>query len=181
MGGIIARSRARFSSGEQKCSNAPIEMIESEYPIRIERYGFVPDSCGPGRNRGGLSLVREWISKEAGGVPDVQEIRRQFWRDTPEQRRALEALEAEAEAAKEAGEFDDNSGRMHAFAKLQKMRAHLGRALHEVGFGGFIIDDHVPQLVDDTSWGHRGRAHATAARPPHASGGSASTVVRVPS
>ncbi len=35
------------------------------------------------------------------------------------------------------------------------------RALHEVGFGGFIIDDHVPQLVDDTSWGHRGRAHAT--------------------
>jgi mannonate dehydratase len=35
------------------------------------------------------------------------------------------------------------------------------RALHEVGFQGFIIDDHVPQLVDDTSWGHRGRAHAT--------------------
>jgi mannonate dehydratase len=30
-----------------------------------------------------------------------------------------------------------------------------------VGFSGFIIDDHVPQLVDDTSWGHRGRAHAT--------------------
>lgn len=35
------------------------------------------------------------------------------------------------------------------------------RALHEVGFAGFIIDDHVPQLVDDTAWGHRGRAHAT--------------------
>lgn len=35
------------------------------------------------------------------------------------------------------------------------------RALHEVGFQGFIIDDHVPQLVDDTGWGHRGRAHAT--------------------
>ena len=35
------------------------------------------------------------------------------------------------------------------------------RALHEVSFQGFIIDDHVPQLVDDTGWGHRGRAHAT--------------------
>jgi mannonate dehydratase len=35
------------------------------------------------------------------------------------------------------------------------------RALKESGFGGFIIDDHVPHLVDDTAWGHRGRAHAT--------------------
>ncbi|MEO7908122.1 MAG: mannonate dehydratase [Roseiflexaceae bacterium] len=35
------------------------------------------------------------------------------------------------------------------------------RALKEVDFGGFIIDDHVPQLIDDTGWGHRGRAHAT--------------------
>ena len=35
------------------------------------------------------------------------------------------------------------------------------RALKEVGFGGFIIDDHVPRLIDDTQWCHRGRAHAT--------------------
>jgi mannonate dehydratase len=35
------------------------------------------------------------------------------------------------------------------------------RALKEVGFSGFIIDDHVPALIDDTGWGHRGRAHAT--------------------
>jgi mannonate dehydratase len=35
------------------------------------------------------------------------------------------------------------------------------RALKESGFSGFIIDDHVPHLVDDTDWGHRGRAHAT--------------------
>ena len=34
-------------------------------------------------------------------------------------------------------------------------------ALKEVGFSGFLIDDHVPQLIDDTGWGHRGRAHAT--------------------
>jgi len=35
------------------------------------------------------------------------------------------------------------------------------RVLKEVGFSGFIIDDHVPALIDDTGWGHRGRAHAT--------------------
>ncbi len=35
------------------------------------------------------------------------------------------------------------------------------RALKQVGFSGFIIDDHVPQLIDDTGWSHRGRAHAT--------------------
>jgi mannonate dehydratase len=35
------------------------------------------------------------------------------------------------------------------------------RTLMEVGFEGFIIDDHVPQMVNDTGWGHRGRAFAT--------------------
>jgi mannonate dehydratase len=35
------------------------------------------------------------------------------------------------------------------------------RTLVEVGFDGFIIDDHVPKMVNDTGWGHRGRAFAT--------------------
>jgi mannonate dehydratase len=35
------------------------------------------------------------------------------------------------------------------------------RTLKEVNFTGFIIDDHVPHLVDDTEWAHRGRAHQT--------------------
>jgi mannonate dehydratase len=35
------------------------------------------------------------------------------------------------------------------------------RTLKEVGFTGFIIDDHVPRLVDDTDWNHRGRAFQT--------------------
>ncbi len=34
------------------------------------------------------------------------------------------------------------------------------RALHRVGFDGFLLDDHVPFMVDDTQYGHRGRAHA---------------------
>lgn len=35
------------------------------------------------------------------------------------------------------------------------------QALKQVNFTGFIIDDHVPRLIDDTEWCHRGRAHAT--------------------
>jgi N-methylhydantoinase B len=41
-------------------ANVPVEVIETDYPIRIERYGFVADTGGPGRFRGGLSLVREY-------------------------------------------------------------------------------------------------------------------------
>jgi N-methylhydantoinase B len=35
-------------------------MIESDYPIRIERYGFAPDTGGAGKYRGGLGVVREY-------------------------------------------------------------------------------------------------------------------------
>jgi len=32
------------------------------------------------------------------------------------------------------------------------------RTLKQAGFNGFLIPDHVPHMVDDTDWGHRGRA-----------------------
>jgi mannonate dehydratase len=35
------------------------------------------------------------------------------------------------------------------------------RTLKEVGFTGFIIDDHVPVMLDDSQWRHRGHAFAT--------------------
>lgn len=41
-------------------ANVPVEMIESDYPLRIERYGFAPDSGGAGNHRGGLGIVREY-------------------------------------------------------------------------------------------------------------------------
>jgi len=41
-------------------SNIPIEQAECEYPVRVERYGFVRDSGGAGKYRGGLALEREW-------------------------------------------------------------------------------------------------------------------------
>jgi mannonate dehydratase len=35
------------------------------------------------------------------------------------------------------------------------------KALDAAGFNGFILDDHVPHMVNDSPWGHRGRAYAT--------------------
>lgn len=38
----------------------PVEVYETKYPVRIGRYGFRPDSGGPGRSRGGCGLFREY-------------------------------------------------------------------------------------------------------------------------
>jgi N-methylhydantoinase B len=40
--------------------NIPIEQAECEYPVRIERYGLVRDSGGPGEHRGGMAVERQW-------------------------------------------------------------------------------------------------------------------------
>ena len=39
--------------------NIPAEIMEVEHPLRILRYGFLPDTGGAGRFRGGLSLHRD--------------------------------------------------------------------------------------------------------------------------
>ena len=41
-------------------ANVPIEFIEMDNPIRLEQYGLVRDTGGPGKFRGGLSIVREY-------------------------------------------------------------------------------------------------------------------------
>jgi mannonate dehydratase len=35
------------------------------------------------------------------------------------------------------------------------------KTLKDVNFDGFLIDDHVPCIIDDSDWNHRGHAHAT--------------------
>ncbi|UCF83680.1 MAG: hydantoinase B/oxoprolinase family protein [Desulfobacteraceae bacterium] len=39
--------------------NTPVEAAELENPVMIERYEFIPDSGGPGKYRGGISLRRD--------------------------------------------------------------------------------------------------------------------------
>lgn len=40
--------------------NTPVEVLESEFPVRVERYELATDSAGPGTFRGGLGTRREW-------------------------------------------------------------------------------------------------------------------------
>lgn len=49
-----------LSNPANVASNIPVEQAESEYPIRIERYGLVPDTGGPGKYRGGMAIERQW-------------------------------------------------------------------------------------------------------------------------
>ncbi len=44
----------------QNMSNMPVEIMEATYPLMIEEYALRPDSCGAGRNRGGLGVVRQY-------------------------------------------------------------------------------------------------------------------------
>jgi N-methylhydantoinase B len=40
--------------------NLPVEVFETNYPVKITQYAIRPDSAGPGRNRGGDGVVREY-------------------------------------------------------------------------------------------------------------------------
>jgi len=40
-------------------SNLPVEALETEYPLMVERYELVQDSCGSGRYRGGMGIRRD--------------------------------------------------------------------------------------------------------------------------
>ena len=41
-------------------ANTPIESIEANYPLQINRYGFIQNTEGAGEYRGGMGIVREF-------------------------------------------------------------------------------------------------------------------------
>jgi N-methylhydantoinase B len=41
-------------------ATVPAEMLEHEYPVVVEGFGFLPDSGGPGKYRGSLSVYKEF-------------------------------------------------------------------------------------------------------------------------
>ena len=60
-------------------SNTPVEIVEREQPIRIEEYGFRQDSCGAGKYRGGLGMVREYrLTHVDEAVLQVRSDRQKF-------------------------------------------------------------------------------------------------------
>jgi N-methylhydantoinase B len=60
-------------------SNIPAELMELEYPIRLEQYSLTRDTGGAGKYRGGLGVTREW--RYLGDRPanlSVRSDRRQY-------------------------------------------------------------------------------------------------------
>jgi N-methylhydantoinase B len=53
-----------YGGGDLK--NFPVEIVESQYPVRIHGYGLVPDSGGAGTRRGGLAVFRDYEVLEDG-------------------------------------------------------------------------------------------------------------------
>jgi len=51
----------------QNLSNTPIEILERQHPVRVERYGFVTDTSGAGRFRGGMGIERQYRMLASGG------------------------------------------------------------------------------------------------------------------
>ncbi|SFB81205.1 N-methylhydantoinase B [Halobiforma haloterrestris] len=56
--------------------NTPVESLETEYPLRVERYALRPDSGGEGRYRGGLGLERAVTVETDATVSLLTERRR---------------------------------------------------------------------------------------------------------
>jgi N-methylhydantoinase B len=53
-------------------------MIEVDYPLRVEEYGFVPDTGGPGRNRGGVAIARQYRLLCDKAILNVRSDKRRF-------------------------------------------------------------------------------------------------------
>lgn len=54
-------------------ANIPAELMEREYPFRLEEYGLAQDSGGPGQYRGGLAITRQF--RYLGELPANMSIR----------------------------------------------------------------------------------------------------------
>ena len=93
-------------------SNVPVEMIESGYPLRIVRYGFVPDTGGAGKYRGGLSIVREFEMLADDAVLNVRSDKRRFPAARAVRRRGRHAVaqlpHAQGQGSSPSGAADGN-------------------------------------------------------------------------
>ena len=59
-------------------ANTPIESIEVDHPLLVERYGFIPDTGGPGKYRGGLGMVRDFRALADGTTFQLRSDRHDF-------------------------------------------------------------------------------------------------------
>ena len=59
-------------------ASQPVEVTESEQPIEIAAYEFIPDAMGPGKFRGGAPFRRDYRFLAEEGILQVRSDRRRF-------------------------------------------------------------------------------------------------------
>lgn len=64
---------ATYSIGHGDTYNIPVEVLETRFPIVIERYRLRTDSGGPGRFRGGLGIERAYRVPDGGRLNALSE------------------------------------------------------------------------------------------------------------
>ena len=78
-GGMGGSKRAPGLSGVQthmtNTQNTPVEVLEINFPLRVQRYAIRRGSGGPGRHRGGDGLVREFEFLEPATLTILSERR----------------------------------------------------------------------------------------------------------
>jgi N-methylhydantoinase B len=58
-GGRATKDGVEAMSPVMNCSNIPVEVLEHNNPIRIERFELIPDSGGAGKYRGGCGIRKD--------------------------------------------------------------------------------------------------------------------------
>ncbi|PPF88293.1 5-oxoprolinase [Subtercola sp. Z020] len=65
---------------EPGCRNNPVEILETKSPMIIESYGYVPDTGGAGRHRGGVGVSRVYrFTNDSTGICLVYKTKSPPW------------------------------------------------------------------------------------------------------
>jgi len=140
-GGYEREGIDAVSNPRSNISNAPIERVENQAPVMIERYELVPDSGGPGHWRGGMSIVRQIRFLGDRATMQLRSDRR---------RHPPYGLYGGLQGRPSNNEFDDGSGTWSTLStKFTRSLAH-GQAVRHVtaaagGYGDPLERD--PEMV----------------------------------
>ena len=148
-----------ITNPSQNLSNTPVETLESQHPVRVEEYALMPDSCGAGKWRGGLGVVRSYrlLAAEAG-----LQLRADRMKIRPY------GLSGGGEAAGAVNEITGNDGETVGLPSKINRKMVRGDVVRHVqpgggGFGDPFLRD--PELVAHDVW--NGKITAAYARERH--------------
>jgi N-methylhydantoinase B len=140
--------------GEAATRFSPTEVWESRNPWMMERLELAPDSCGPGRHRGGLGVEFFFhLLEDAYVTPALERTKAPPW-----------GLEGGLEGTPNAGVLRLPDGTRRAFAKATRMKVPKGATLELYcgGGGGYgPPSERDPELVwADVREGYVSEEHA---------------------